>query len=140
MPYAVIISAQGTTSCRAIGPDDALMPGETFAETQPEPTLADATAMLSTAVQTWLDQTAQVNGYDSLASCVSYLNSSITQYADDAKAALAWRDAVWQAAFVWQQNAAASPPTTVPTAAEVIAGLPQPDAYGWIVHTPGANG
>ncbi|TPG08329.1 hypothetical protein EAH88_11910 [Rhodanobacter glycinis] len=90
-------------------------------------------------VQAWLDATASQNGYNSLASCISYKDSAIAQWAADATAAIAWRDAVWQAAFQWQQAASANPPATFPTSAEVIAQLPQPEAFGWIVHQPGAT-
>ncbi len=30
-------------------------------------------------------------------------------------------------------------PATFPTSQEVIAQLPQPEAFGWVVHQPGAN-
>lgn len=105
----------------------------------PPPTLADAAAALTVAVQAWLDATACGNGYDSIASCVSYRGSSVAQWDADAVAALAWRDAVWQAAFQWQQDALANPPSTFPTSQEVIAELPQPEAFGWVVHAPGAD-
>lgn len=140
MGYAYKIGADGRTSYRAASSESDLMPGETFATEPPSPTLADAAAMLSWDVQAWLDDTAKANGYDSLASCISYRGSAITQWNDDALAALAWRDAVWQAAFQWQQNAIESPPAIFPTSAEVIAQLPQPEAYGWVLHAPGALG
>jgi hypothetical protein len=105
----------------------------------PQPTLEAAAAALTVDVQAWLDATAQGNGYDSIASCVSYRGSAIAQWAADAAAAVAWRDAVWQACFQWQQSASTNPPTTFPTSAEVIAQLPQPEAYGWVVHAPGAT-
>lgn len=108
-------------------------------EPAPVPTLADVAAALTADVQAWLDTTAQGNGYDSLASCISYLNSSIAQYADDAAAAMAWRDAVWPACFQWQQDAIANPPATFPTSAQVIAQLPQPEQFGWVIHAPGAS-
>lgn len=105
----------------------------------PESTLAEAAAALSADVQAWLDEIAETDGYDSLASCISYRDSAVAQWAADAAAAIAWRDAVWQAAFQWQQAALANPPTSFPTSAEVIAQLPQPEAYGWVVHSPGAT-
>ena len=91
------------------------------------------------AVQAWLDSTARQNNYDSLASCISYINSVVPQYKADATAAIAWRDAVWQACFAWQQSAAASPPATIPTSAEVIAQLPQPSSFGWVTHQAGQS-
>lgn len=139
MPYAISTNPGGTTSCRAIGSSDELMPGETLSDKQPEPSLADVAAALSADVQTWLDQTAQTNGYDSLASCISYRGSSVAQWDADAAHAMAWRDAVWQAAFAWQQSASTSPPSTMPTSAQVIAQLPQPEQFGWVNHAPGAG-
>ena len=136
--YAITQYADGTTGYRAVAAPDDLQAGETFAMEPPAPTLADAATSLTAAVQFWLDTTAQGNGYDSIASCISYRGSSVAQWNDDAVAALAWRDAVWQAAFQWQQNALANPPATFPTSAEVIAQLPQPEQFGWVVHAPGA--
>lgn len=101
------------------------------------PTIAELAASLEQAVQAWLDQTAQANGYASMDSCVSYLGSSVAQWAADAKAGMLWRDAVWQACFADQTN-----PTFLanpPTATQLLAGLPQPATYGWTTHAPGAT-
>lgn len=135
--YAVSWSASGRTSWRAVASEGDLLPGETFALSPPAPSLADIAAMLTAAVQSWLDATAAGNGYDSLASCISYRGSAIAQWSADADAAHAWRDAVWQACFEWQQSAATDPPATPPTVEQVIAQLPQPEAFGWVVHAPG---
>lgn len=139
MGYAITLFS-GRTSYRAVASEADLLPGETFATEPPAPTLADAAAALTADVQAWLDATAQANGYDSLASCISYRGSSVVQWDADAQAALTWRDAVWQACFQWQQNAIANPPAIFPTSAGVIAQLPQPEAYGWVQHDPGATG
>lgn len=95
-------------------------------------------AQAETAIQRWLDQTAQDNGYQDMNSCVSYLNSGITQWAADAKAGSAWRDALWQAAFNWQARVAATPPDPIPSVLEILNQLPQPADYGWVTHAPGA--
>ena len=137
--YAITTYPNGETGFRAVDSEANLLPGETFAIEPPAPTLVDAAVDLTAAVQRWLDTTAAGNGYDSLASCISYRGSSVTQWNDDATAAIAWRDAVWQACFQWQQSAVSNPPTTFPTSAEVIAQLPQPEAFGWAVHQPGAT-
>ena len=137
--YAVQTLPNGCTSWRAINSADELAPGEQMADMPPGPSMADAAAALSVDVQAWLDQTAQANGYDSMASCISYRGSSVVQWDADATHAMAWRDAVWQAAFAWQQDAAASPPATFPTSSDVIAQLPQPEQYGWVSHAPGAS-
>lgn len=136
--YAISTNPQGLTSYRAVTDGDTLAVGETLSATPPMPSLADCAAALKLDVQAWMDATACQNGYDSIASCVSYQNSAIAPWSADAKAAIAWRDAVWQAAFTWQQSAVSNPPATFPTSAEVIAQLPQPGTFGWIVHQPGA--
>lgn len=89
------------------------------------------------AVQAWLDSTARQNNYDSIASCISYLNSTVPQYKADATAAIVWRDAVWQACYQMQQAQSVNPPNPLPTYDELIAQLPQPSAFGWIVHSAG---
>jgi hypothetical protein len=107
-------------------------------EPMPQPTLEAAAAALTVDVQAWLDATAQGNGYDNIATCVSYTSSAIEQWKADALAATAWRDAVWQACFLWQQSALSDPPAEPPTAEQVIAAMPQPEAFGWVPHSPGA--
>ena len=139
MGYAISTLSNGFTSWRAVSSESDLLPGETFAMEPPQPTLADAAAALSSDVQAWLDATAQANGYDSLASCISYRGSSVTQWDADAQAAAKWRDAVWQACFQWQQNAKSNPPSVIPSSQDVISQLPQPSAYGWVNHSPGQS-
>jgi hypothetical protein len=135
--YAITTTNTGRTSYRAIASEAELMGGETPSPQPPEPTMADVAAALTADIQSWLDGTAAQNGYDSLTSCISYKDSAIAQWAADATAALTWRDAVWHAAFAWQQSASANPPATFPTSAEVIAQLPQPEVFGWVTHQPG---
>ena len=136
--FAISTLSNGRTSWRAVASAADLLDGEVFAPQPPAPTMADIAAALTADIQAWLDVTAGQNGYDSLASCISYTGSTITQWQADAVAALAWRDAVWQACFLWQQSAIANLPATFPTSAEVIAQLPQPETFGWITHQPGA--
>lgn len=100
------------------------------------PTLPQIIQSLEQTVQQWLDQTAMSNGYASMDSCVSYINSSVTQWSDDAKSAMAWRDAVWQQCFTLQSNTTLQ--TNPPTSAQLIAMLPHPSTYGWVQHAPGA--
>jgi len=137
--YAVSILPNGRTSWRAIAYEADLLAGEVSSIDVPAPTMADAAAMLMQDVQTWMDTTASQNGYDSIASCISYKDSAITQWAADATAAIAWRDAVWQACFQWQQSASANPPSTFPTSTQVISQLPQPSTFGWTIHQPGST-
>lgn len=109
------------------------------ADSPPAPTLPDVADVMTPAVQAWLDVTVRGNGYDDIASCISYINSTVDAWRDDATAALHWRDAVWQAAYAMRADALANPPTVVPTIEQVIAGLPQPETFGWVVHAPGAG-
>ena len=137
--YAITTNENGTTGWRFIVSSAELMAGETLANMSPTPSMFDVSITLIEDVQSWLDATASQNGYDSIASCISYKESAITQWSADAWAALAWRDAVWQACFQWQQSASNNPPATFPTSAEVIAQLPQPETCGWVVHPAGAQ-
>lgn len=137
MPYALIAYANGETGFRAINDASELVAGETLSLTMPAPTLADQAAQLSAAVEAWLDAIARANGYTSLERCISFLNSSVAQWAADAAAALAWRDAVWVACFAQQQAALAAPSASAPSVAALIASLPQPEQFGWVTHAPG---
>ena len=74
---------------------------------------------LTVQVQNYLDLVAEKRNYDSAASCISYLASSITAWASDATAMKSWRDSVWSAAFANEPNIT---PTT--TWADVLAILP----------------
>lgn len=135
--YAITINSNDTTSWRAIGSLSDLLPNETFSDSAPEPSLADAAAEIMADVQSWLDWTARQNGYDSLASCISYKDSSIGQWSSDATVAITWRDAVWQACFQWQQSSMIDQPMSFPSSSDVISLLPQPEAFGWVRHLPG---
>ena len=67
-------------------------------------------------------------------SCVSYSGSGVAQFAGDAAAMIAWRDAIWKWASAWQAGFNGQLPATLPTLDEVVAMAPQPAAYGWVVH------
>jgi|GEM_PF-5980116 len=61
----------------------------------PPPTLED----YERAIQALIDATARERQYDSGVSCASYVNSTVQQWAAEAAAFVAWRDAVWAHAF-----------------------------------------
>ena len=103
----------------------------------PAPTFAEVVQALMPGVQAWMEGVVRANGYDSVISCASYANSGVEQWRNDALAVIAWRDAVWQAAYAWQAGANGQLPATIPTLAEVIAQLPQPEAFDWVAHDPG---
>lgn len=72
------------------------------------------------AVQSHLDAAAQSRLYTDGNSLATYTASTNPQWAAEAQAFVAWRDAVWAQVYgMW-----ASPPDPVPTPEEVLAGLP----------------
>lgn len=137
--YAVTTLPDGRVSWREIASSGEAQDGEEVLEEAPQLSIAEYTEDLTAAIQQWLDQRAQGNGYDSIATCVSYKDSTVSQWSQDAAAAIAWRDAVWQAAFAYQVSHAENPPDPLPTAAEIIGQMPQPESYGWTEHTPGQS-
>lgn len=89
---------------------------------------APAVGNYSTAVQTHLDAAARSRLYTDGNSLATYTASTNPQWAAEAQAFVAWRDAVWAQVYaMW-----ASPPDPVPTPAEVVAGLP-------VIEWPGAQ-
>lgn len=63
---------------------------------EPEPPTLDDYRI---AIQTHIDATARQRDYDGGVSCASYVNSTNPQWAAEAQAFVAWRDAVWAHAF-----------------------------------------
>jgi len=61
----------------------------------PPPTLED----YKRAIQALIDATAREKKYDDGKSCATYVNSTVQQWAAEAAAFVAWRDAVWAYAF-----------------------------------------
>lgn len=60
---------------------------------------ATAAADYSTAIQAMLDAKARERGYDSIASAVSYVTSTVPAWAAEALVLRDWRDAVWSHAL-----------------------------------------
>jgi hypothetical protein len=87
---------------------------------EPEPVLVYTLDDYKCAVQAHLDAAAQSRLYTDGNSLATYTASTNPQWAAEATAFVAWRDAVWAQVYgMW-----ASPPDPVPTPAEVVAGLP----------------
>lgn len=61
----------------------------------PAPTIDD----YSRAIEAHVDGIARERGYSSAVSCASYVSSTMPQWAAEAGAFIAWRDAVWAYAF-----------------------------------------
>lgn len=73
---------------------------------EPPPTVDD----LRRAVDWHVEQTARARQYNNAASCASYVTSSVSAWAAEATAFVAWRDAVW--VFVFQKFAEVQAGTT----------------------------
>lgn len=97
----------------------------------PGPTFDEILAAVTPAVQMWMDNTARQKGYDGVVSCATYVTSGVPAFKADADAIIAWRDAVWVAAYAWRDGLNGQLPPVMPTIEEVIAQLPQPAAFGW---------
>ena len=76
------------------------------------------------AAQVALDGTAHAWGYDSIVSAASYAASTNRQFAAEAAALIAWRDAVWVAAYALQTRIAAGAQPLPETAAAFLLLLP----------------
>jgi len=109
-------------------------------DSPPPPTVTDIIGRFMPQLQAWMDGTAQQNGYDDVVSCVSYKDSGVAQWAQDAAAMISWRDAVWQWAYQQQSTLDAMTPGQIAslTPDYIISQAPKPDAFGWTVHAPGA--
>lgn len=75
----------------------------------------------------WMASVVQERGYDSIETCCSYYNSAVPRYAAEAKAMVAWRDAINQKL----EQLVAAPPAGIETWEQVKALLPQPETFNW---------
>lgn len=100
------------------------------------PTVEDIVVRFLPQLQAWIDGIAKQNGYDTALSCISYVGSSVAQWDADAKAMLAYRDALWTWAYSQQATLAAmtSEALAALTVEEIIAQAPTAAASGWVVH------
>lgn len=79
---------------------------------------------LEVVVQKYLDTTAQAKGYDNIVSACSYASGSVTNpYQVEGLSFLDWRAAVWAHCYTVMTSVQAGT-ATMPTEAELIAGLP----------------
>jgi len=88
--------------------------------------------MYETAVQAWLDGTAKAKGYDTALSCATYQTSANATFAAEAKAMIAWRDAVWGACYTDLAAIQAGTMAMPVSPQAFITSLPQPVTFGWI--------
>nr|WP_321980132.1 hypothetical protein [uncultured Cohaesibacter sp.] len=87
----------------------------------PIPKQADYT----NAIQAMLDAAANTRLYDSAATMSTYVSSNNTEWAAEAAAMIAWRDAVWLYAYE-QLDLVQSGQRSQPTVDELLAELPTP--------------
>ena len=85
----------------------------------PKPTLADYEAAIAENVE----GLARSRSYSSAASCAGYINSTVPAWATEARAFVAWRDAVYLAAFKIMAQVQQGAPA--PSLAALVASLPE---------------
>ena len=103
----------------------------------PQLPFSDYVEAYKPGLQQWMEDTAASNEYDSVISCVSYVNDPVHQFAQDAVAMLAWRSALWVAAAEYQVGQHGQLPNPLPTLEQVKALMPRPEDFGWVVHEKG---
>ena len=127
-------------SMRAVEPDWTPSAGEIFFDHQPTEdelqaafpgraaavaaeALARTRKMLTDAMQSYLDHTAQERGYDGILSLCSYATSANPRFGPEGQAGVSLRDAVWACGYqiIAEVQAGTRP---VPTAEELVAALP----------------
>ena len=127
-------------SMRAVEPDWTPSAGEIFFDHQPTEdelqaafpgraaavaaeALARTRKMLTDAMQSYLDHTAQERGYDGILSLCSYATSANPRFGPEGQAGVSLRDAVWAYGYriIAEIQAGTRP---VPSAEELIAALP----------------
>jgi hypothetical protein len=78
----------------------------------------------TTAVQTWLDDTAEERNYDHILSACSYVTSTNPLFQAEGQACVAWRDAVWASCYQIMGNVQAGNRAAPATTEDLIAELP----------------
>ncbi|MBN8291147.1 hypothetical protein JI664_04130 [Rhodobacter sp. NTK016B] len=80
-------------------------------------------ARIVALVDDHIEARARSLGYNNAVSCVSYRNSMVQSWVDEAETFSAWRDSVWQT-LIALCEAAGDTDTPLPDAETVIASLP----------------
>lgn len=75
----------------------------------------------------WMRAEAVERGYDGIESCASYYNSGVARYRAEARAMVAWCDAVKQSL----EQLVLAPPASIETWEQVRALLLQPGTFAW---------
>lgn len=92
------------------------------ASRQPAPS-TPTPELYAAAISAHLDAAARARGYDGTLSIATYVGSSVPQWAAEAAAFAAWRDAVWTYAYAEMAKVQAGQ-RAQPTVADLIAELP----------------
>lgn len=95
--------------------------------TGPAPHSPEHYRAIRDAAFAWMRGVVVARGYDSIETCVGYYNSGVARYRAEARAMVAWRDAVNQAL----EALVLDPPAGIETWEQVRALLPQPEAFAW---------
>ncbi|MBN5141590.1 hypothetical protein JY471_03495 [Stenotrophomonas maltophilia] len=82
---------------------------------------------IRTAAWKWMTEFVQERRYDTIESCCSYYDSTVTRYRLEARAMVAWRDAVNQRL----EELVLAPPAGIATWEQVKPLLPQPTGFPW---------
>lgn len=82
---------------------------------------------IRSAAWAWMTAWVVDRRYDSIESCCSYFNSSVPRYREEARAMVAWRDAVNQEL----EALVLAAPAGIETWDQVRALLPPPEAFNW---------
>lgn len=90
----------------------------------PPPSLDEEKAIYAAAVQTVLDDAAKLDGYDNIATAISYAEEpAVPKFQNDGKRYREWRSLVW--AYVYEQLDLVMDGTREkPTVVELLAELP----------------
>lgn len=91
---------------------------------RPAPTVKELTAANVAAISVAMEDAAKAKGYDSMLSAISYAQQPAgAPFQAEGAAFLAWRSAVWQAAFSVLAEVEAGT-RALPTPAEAVAAMP----------------
>lgn len=84
---------------------------------------------IRSAAWEWMTAWVKERRYDNIETCVGYFNSTVARYQAEARAMVAWRDAV----NLSLEQLVSAPPEGVETWEQVQALLPQPEDFAWPV-------
>lgn len=122
VPMRVAVAATNNTQEAAIAAaEEAINPPQSVLEAR---AAADRRSAVITAIDSHVEETAKARDYNDAAALAGYVNSTVTAWADEAQAFVAWRDDVWQTAFAMLDEVQAGE-RAAPTPAEAVGELPE---------------